>query len=109
MSKPQYMVLFIFGWVVLLWTTGQYWLKGVFPDISDAWISIAGAALLFVVLVSGNKSLIEWKDVSQIPWDVLLLFGGGLALAQGFKVSGLNEWMGTQLKDLLHFQLFFIV
>ena len=48
--------------------------------------------------------ILDWKDSKEIPWGVLLLFGGGLAIAAGFRQTGLSEWIGTQLTffDGLH-------
>ena len=39
----------------------------------------------------------NWKSVSKLPWGIVLLFGGGFALASGFKESGLSTWLGEQL------------
>jgi len=39
----------------------------------------------------------EWKDTKGLPWNIVLLFGGGFALAYGFQNSGLSEWIGAQL------------
>lgn len=42
----------------------------------------------------------KWEDSKEIPWGVLLLFGGGLAIAAGFTVTGLSGWIGEQLQVL---------
>ena len=42
----------------------------------------------------------DWPTAVKVPWDVILLFGGGLALANGFQISGLDQWIGDQLKIL---------
>jgi len=78
--------------------------KGILPihglnTLHDATIAMAGAILLFVI-PGGRPArvpLLDWKSASRIPWDVLILFGGGFALAQGFQQSGLTEWIGQQL------------
>jgi sodium-dependent dicarboxylate transporter 2/3/5 len=44
--------------------------------------------------------VLTWKTASRLPWNIVLLFGGGFALAAGFKESGLSSWMGEQLKGL---------
>jgi solute carrier family 13 (sodium-dependent dicarboxylate transporter), member 2/3/5 len=44
--------------------------------------------------------LLDWQTAVEIPWEVLILFGGGFALAQGFQLSGLTEWIGNRLDFL---------
>ena len=72
------------------------------PPISDAGIAIAAGVLLFI-LPAGAKlgvRLLDWSTAVQLPWGVLLLFGGGLALSSQFSSSGLTEWIGTQAQSL---------
>ncbi len=54
------------------------------------------------MLPSGDKSkrLINWKECKALPWDIILLFGGGLALAKGFSETGLAEWIALQLTTM---------
>jgi sodium-dependent dicarboxylate transporter 2/3/5 len=74
------------------------------PGITDASIGLAGALLLFVL--SGRapdgrpRPLLKWSEAREIPWDVLLLFGGGLSLAAAIEASGLTQWLGVQLAAL---------
>jgi sodium-dependent dicarboxylate transporter 2/3/5 len=67
--------------------------------ISDGVVAIAMAMLLFFIPSKQNKgeSLLEWKDISKIPFDIILLFGGGFALAKGMEVSGLSTWLASNL------------
>jgi sodium-dependent dicarboxylate transporter 2/3/5 len=66
------------------------------PDfLSDGAVAIAMALLLFII-PSGKKAgekLLTWKDAEQLPFGIILLFGGGFALAMGVQVSGLSEWI----------------
>lgn len=67
------------------------------PPISDTGIAMSAAALLFL-LPSGSKPgvrLIDWDTAIKLPWGVLLLFGGGLALSAQFQSSGLTDWIGS--------------
>jgi len=94
----------IFGWsyyldllLVRLGTTpvGLY--------IDDGTISILMALSLFIIPASkahGGR-LLDWESAKKIPWGILLVFGGGLALARGFTASGLSAYMATQFGDLL--------
>ena len=74
----------------------------VFPGITDAGIAVAAALLLFVVPVSIRKRrfTLDWKTAEKVPWGILLLFGGGLALAAAFDSSGLAQWLGGGLEKL---------
>jgi sodium-dependent dicarboxylate transporter 2/3/5 len=60
--------------------------------VNDAWIAMAALACLLVFPV--EKPVLEWKDVERVPWGVLLLFGGGLSLANAISKSGLDEQIG---------------
>ena len=75
--------------------------------ISDATIAIAMASLLFF-LPSGTTDaqrrgipLMDWKTAHRLPWDMILLFGGGFALASGFKATQLDKWLGATLQSPL--------
>jgi sodium-dependent dicarboxylate transporter 2/3/5 len=51
----------------------------------------------------------DWGTAKKLPWGILILFGGGLALAAGFQSSGLAEWMGNELRNLQHIRLLLIL
>ncbi len=72
------------------------------PAVSDAGIAIAAALVLFVAPVSftERRFALDWDAVARIPWDVLILFGGGLALAAAFESSGLAGWLAARLSGL---------
>jgi sodium-dependent dicarboxylate transporter 2/3/5 len=77
-------------------------LDRIFPEISDSVIAMAGAFLLFI-LPSGDKDggrLMDWKTATGIPWDILLLFGGGLCLSAAFIKSGLAAALGDMLGSI---------
>ncbi|MFC7960771.1 SLC13 family permease [Rhodococcoides kroppenstedtii] len=67
------------------------------PPVSDAGIALIAAALLF--LLPGGSApgvrLLDWETAVKLPWGVLLLFGGGLALSTQFQRSGLTDWIGS--------------
>jgi len=102
-STAEWRLLAVFGAVVISWVTGSLiWYKWL-PNCNDTIVAVSGAILLFL-LPSGEKSapgpLLDWETAVKIPWGIVLLFGGGLALAKGFDASGLAVWMGEQLKGL---------
>jgi sodium-dependent dicarboxylate transporter 2/3/5 len=56
-----------------------------------------------------NTFVMDWHWASKMPWGVLLLFGGGLAMADGFKVTKLAEWIGSQVTLLEHAPILVLV
>ena len=77
-------------------------LSDVLPGISDAQIAMGASLVLFVVPLrrARFRVALDWDSAKRIPWGVLLLFGGGLALAAAFEKSGLTEWVAGQLAGL---------
>ncbi|BDQ33371.1 SLC13 family permease [Pseudodesulfovibrio portus] len=73
-----------------------------FKYIGDATIGILGALILFAIPTNFKKGefLLNWKTAVKIPWDVILLFGGGLAIANGFAKTGLAGYIASQLGGL---------
>ena len=70
--------------------------------VTDSSIAIAGALLLFIIPVNlkQRQFLLDWDTAVKIPWDIIILFGGGFALAEGFNSSGLTVWIANQLTVL---------
>ncbi|PPF45299.1 carboxylate transporter [Pseudoclavibacter sp. AY1F1] len=66
------------------------------PPITDAGIALAAGLLLFLIPAGAERGvrLLDWESAVKLPWGVLLLFGGGLALSAQFSSSGLTEWIG---------------
>ena len=93
-SRKEKMVLVIFGDTIFLWIFRTL-INNIFPGLglSDTMISIFAAISLFAIPYNLKKRefLIEWKDTSQLAWGILILFGGGLALAKGMSVSGIVD------------------
>jgi solute carrier family 13 (sodium-dependent dicarboxylate transporter), member 2/3/5 len=73
-------------------------LQAFIPVLDDTIIALLGVLVLFV-LPSDNRGetrLLDWNVAEKIPWGILILFGGGLALASGFQETGLAVWIGEQ-------------
>lgn len=111
-SRDERRVAVVFGLMVLLWITRQFdlgggtnlgwapWL-GLDKTVDDATVAVLGTTLLFVIPSErSGERLLDWETARRIPWEVVLLFGGGLALAKGFEVSGLSEVVARALGGL---------
>ena len=100
-SFEEKMIFGVFILTAFAWITRSFLLKQYIPAIDDTIIAI-GAAFLLFLLPSSKKGipLLGWDDAVKLPWGILLLFGGGMALALGFEDSGLALWIGIQLKSL---------
>lgn len=86
----------------------------IFPDpklVTDAAIAMTGALLLFLIPVNlkKNEFVMDWNWASKMPWGVLILFGGGLSMAGGFKVTGLAAWIGQQVGLLDNAPIFVLI
>ncbi len=116
-SRAEKRVGLVFGVVALSWISRDFLLSRAFPLMNDTTIGLIGVFLLFV-LPSGTKRhknsrtsvpLLDWPSVQNIPWGVLLLIGGGLAIAEGFKVTNLASWIGSQLGQLESLPFFLLL
>lgn len=99
MSAGEGRVLMVFIIAALAWVFVPVFL----PDskIADAVIAMAVGISLFLIPGGPNGvKLMRWENALELPWGVLLLFGGGLALSSQFGKSGLSDWIGSQLSSL---------
>ena len=101
-SAAEKRVAVVFGAVALLWIFRGLIEWAPLQAVKDSTIAIAGALLLFVLPAgdSDNSRLLDWQTAVRIPWDIIILFGGGLSLAAGFSETGLTAWLAEQLRVL---------
>ncbi|CAB0731641.1 carboxylate transporter [Corynebacterium diphtheriae] len=80
-------------------------------EIADAAIGLIASMLLFMIPADRKTGvrLMDWKTANELPWDVLLLFGGGLALSKMFSDSGLSLWIGEIAKGLVSLPLILLI
>jgi sodium-dependent dicarboxylate transporter 2/3/5 len=69
-------------------------------SLTDGTIAVAGALLLFVIPDGTGRAILNWDEANRAPWGVIMMFGGGLALAAGIGASGLADWLGVALQPL---------
>ena len=94
LKGKEKMVLAIFGVTVFLWITRTV-INGILPDLklNDTIISMMSAIAMFSIPYNLKKGdfIVHWKDTQKLAWGILILFGGGLALAKGMAVSGVVD------------------
>ncbi|WP_314302095.1 DASS family sodium-coupled anion symporter [Kocuria palustris] len=104
-SAGERRVLVIFVLAALAWVFVPLvtdWVGADTPPITDAGIAMAVGVLLFLLPAGAARGvrLLDWDSALRLPWGVLLLFGGGLALSAQFSSSGLTEWIGEVASGL---------
>lgn len=97
-SYEEKMVALVFGTTAFFWITRSLLFDKLLPKLDDTIIAIVFAIVLFLI-PSKNRTvkLMQWEDAVKLPWGIILLFGGGMALANGFESSGLAQWLGNQM------------
>jgi len=108
MRREEKFVAWVLGLTALLWMSR----KGIhstnfnlpgwaslmpFPGVDDGTVAIAMASLLFICTGRDNKAVLNANSFRKLPWDIVLLLGGGFALAFGMQHSGLSAWLGEQM------------
>ena len=97
-SYEEKIVGLIFGLTAFFWITRSFLFKVLLPNLDDTIIAITFAISLFLIPSKKEKApLMTWEDAVKLPWGIILLFGGGIALANGFETSGLAKWIGSQM------------
>ena len=112
-SYEEKIVLSVFVVTGLAWILRTYLLNKFIPNLDDSIIALISGISLFLFQANNqegkNEKIMNWEDAVKLPWGVLLLFGGGLAIAQGFQSSGLANWIAENLTQLNGFSLFIIL
>ncbi|MGD8412630.1 MAG: DASS family sodium-coupled anion symporter [Candidatus Latescibacterota bacterium] len=114
MGRGEKMILGVFIVTALLWifrsdinfggAVLRGWASrlGVNGFVHDSTVAMAMGILCFILPVDRKRNirLLDWQHARKAPWGILILFGGGFAIARGFEASGLTHWVGSQLTVL---------
>ncbi|MDR2884699.1 MAG: DASS family sodium-coupled anion symporter [Deferribacteraceae bacterium] len=102
MSRPEKTVLIIGCTMAICWIVRGFLNVPALKMVSDTTIAIAGSLALFIAPANfkENHPILDWKTAVKIPWDIVLLFGGGITIASGFEKTGLAAWISSQLTAL---------
>ncbi len=107
-SNEELKVSVIFGLTAFSWIFRKQLVK-IIPFLDDTIIAISFAIVLFIIPDKKNKPLLNWEDTVKLPWGILLLFGGGMAIASAFGKSGLALWIANLLSTMNGVPLFILI
>lgn len=101
-SSEERRVAVVFSCVALAWIGRGLFKPEFLSMVADSAIAMTGAFILFLLPRGEGKpgKVLDWNTAKGIPWDVIVLMGGGFALAEGFGATGLTEWLAVQLEVL---------
>ena len=109
-SYEEKIIAIIFALAGLCWITRSFFLQSILPVIDDTIIAISFGLILFVIPSKAKtNNLLNWKDTIQLPWGVIILFGGGMAIAKAFEISGLAIWLGELMTTLNALPFFILI
>lgn len=109
-SKGEKLTFLVFSTAALLWVFRSYINHILGTNLSDPSIAMLASVALFIIPENYPKGifLLEWKDAQKIPWDILLLFGGGLSLANALAQTGLMKLMADGILSQSALSIFWI-
>lgn len=105
-SVAEKRVLLVFGIVALAWVTRTEpfggWREALsLPGASDASVALLGVVAMALTGDGRGGKLLDWQSAERIPWGVMILFGGGIAIASAFQSSGMSEAAAGLLQGVL--------
>lgn len=108
-SFEEKSILWVFVLTASAWITRSF-LERFVTGLDDTIIAMIAGVTLFILPASDkSKKLIYWKECKELPWGIILLFGGGLALAKGFANTGLAGWIALQLTSMQGLSLIILI
>ena len=111
LTKDEIKISIIFGLTAMAWMLRTFLDNyDLFSGLTDAGIAIISAILLFMIPSSTNGGeLLNWEKSNELPWGLLILFGGGLSIAAQINASGLGIWIGEGLSVLRNVPPIFLI
>lgn len=108
-SSPERRLVPVVAITFAMWM-GQMWIAPFLPEgsLTDGTIAVAMGLTLFLLPDGTGRPLLLWKEADRAPWSVIMMFGGGLALAAGMSASGLADWLGQALLPLANWPLILV-
>ena len=110
-KREELSVMVVFGLIASAWIARGFVNFEALRYVNDASIAIFGALLLFAIPSDFRRNvyLLDWETAVKIPWGIIVLFGGGLALAHGFVVTGLAEWVAQLMLVMEGYHVFLLI
>jgi len=92
----------VFGLTGLMWVLRRWLSMGTGVELNDTTIAMIGGISLFLIPADGNQNrgLLTWKEATRLPWEILLLFGGGLTLANALNEAGVLKMAADAISSL---------
>jgi len=100
-SAPEKRLMLVVVLALAAWMS-QPWTEPLFPKggLTDGTIAAVAGLAMFLLPDGAGRQMLTWPEANRAPWDVVLMFGGGLAMAMGMTESGLATWLGEALLPL---------
>jgi solute carrier family 13 (sodium-dependent dicarboxylate transporter), member 2/3/5 len=101
MAAGERMVLIVFILTCISWISREYIVK-LFPGLplTDTIIALIAAIVLFLLPAGNKEKVLEWKDTQKMPWGILVLFGGGLCMADALEKQGIIQLISTLFENI---------
>lgn len=111
-KTPEKRIAIVFGIIATLWVirlpaanlleSAGFPVFAAYGGQADTVIALFGAVLVFLVPAGGEerRALMTWEEAVKLPWGVIILFGGGIALGKAMHATGLSDWIGQQMEAL---------
>jgi len=111
-KTPEQRIAIVFGIIAALWVirlpaanlleSAGFPVFAAYGGQADTVIALFGAVLVFLVPAGGEerRALMTWEEAVKLPWGVIILFGGGIALGKAMHATGLSDWIGQQMEAL---------
>jgi len=107
-------VFMVFALTAMAWVTRSQPFGGWntwfnLPNANDASVALISVVAMFLIPNGKGGKLLDWETASEIPWGMLILFGGGIAIAKAFASSGLSASLGQSLSYISSWHIFVLI